>query len=111
MKRKYIATKLNRVAELWGKIETTNELGEFDYNPRKIKDLYVGIVPQTGNMAKAPADTIMAKITTKFTCRYQKGITEEMWLIYGGEQYDIKYIQDPYASHKVLEIFCEKVVE
>ena len=102
------AGKLNRRAELWGNVPFTNELGELDQTPAKIKDLYVGIIPQTGNMMKAPAETILTNVTTKFICRYQ-AITYDMWLVYAGKRHDIKYILDPYAKHETLEIFCEEV--
>lgn len=105
------AGTLNRKAELWGNARVENELGELDQSPAKIKDLYVAIIPQTGNMIKSTADTILSNVTTKFICRYQSGrdITPDMWLIYNGKRHDIKYILDPYAKHESLEIFCEEV--
>ncbi|WMI80906.1 phage head closure protein [Anaerotignum sp. MB30-C6] len=106
-----IATKLNRKAELWGNKDKENELGELDQEPVKIKDLYVAIIPQTGKLQNGQGNTILSSVTTKFICRYQKGITYDMWLVYNGTRHDIKYILDPYAEHAILEIFCEEVVE
>lgn len=108
-----LTSLLNRRVELWGNdVKTTNELGEVDYITGKIKDLYVGIIPQTGNVMKSTADTILSNVTTKFICRYQSGkdITTDMWLMYAGKRHDIKYILDPYAKHETLEIFCEEVI-
>lgn len=104
--------RYNRKAELWGKTETENELGELDYIDGKIKDLFVRIVPQTGNMANAPADTVLAKVTTRFVCRYGSGkdIDETMWLIFNGRRHNIKWIVDPYAKQEEIELYCEEVV-
>jgi len=104
------ATKLNRKVELWGVKDVTNELGEVDQEPKKIKDLFVAIIPQTGKLQSAPGETILSNVTTKFICRYQEGISYEMWLVYQGRRHDIKYILDPYAAHKTLELFCEEVI-
>ena len=104
------AGKLNRRVEIWGNEPTTNELGESDFAPKKIKTVWAEIVPQTGNLRKGQAETILTNVTTKFVCRYQKGITYDMWLMHDGKRHDIKYILDPYDGHISLEIFCEEVI-
>ena len=109
--RDNLSTQLNRKVELWGNRETVNELGELDQEPVKIKDLYVAIIPQTGKLQSGQGNTILSEVTTKFVCRYQEGITCDMWLVYNGKRHDVKYILDPYAQHKTLELFCEEVIE
>lgn len=105
-----LSARLNRVAELWGNSQFTNELGETDFAPMKIRDLHVAIIPQTGAMIRGQAETLLSNVTTKFICRYRTDITVDMWLMYAGKRHNIKYILDPYAAHETLEIFCEEVV-
>lgn len=107
-----MANRLDKKIEVWGNVETTNELDEKDYEPGKIKTIWAEIIPQTGSLQKQQANTILSNVTTKIKIRYGAGkdITQDMWFIYNGHRFDIKYILDPYFSHQFLEIFCEEII-
>ena len=106
--------ELNKRIEVWGNIEFENELGEKDFGPGKIKDkpIWAAIIPQTGSLQKQQANTILSNVTHKVKVRYGTGkdISQDMWFIYNGHRFDIKYILDPYFSHQFLEIFCEEII-
>lgn len=76
--------KLKHRVEVWGKQDIQNELLETDYKPGKIKTIWAEIIPQTGNMQRAQADTILTTCTHKVKIRYNTGkdITPDMWFMY-----------------------------
>lgn len=107
-----IAGLKNRI-EIWGKSPTTNELGEADYDDTELKTIWAEIIPQTGSLQRQQTNTILSNTTHKIICRYSAGkdIKTDMWIMYKGHRFDIKYILNPYFSNESLEIFCEEVVE
>ena len=104
--------ELNKRIEIWGKSSFENELGENDYTDIKIATIWAGIIPQTGNMQRAQAETILTNVTTKITVRFSagRGIKNDNWIMFAGKRFDIKYILDPYERHEKLEIFCTEVI-
>ncbi|NMM52149.1 phage head closure protein [Paenibacillus aquistagni] len=98
--------------ELWGNVETTNELLETDISANKIRTVWAELIPRTGAMLKGEADTIISKCTHKFKMRYGSGkdIEEDMWFVYRGQRFDIKFILNPRFKDESLEIFVEEVV-
>lgn len=105
--------KLRQHVELWGNTKVENELLETSVMPSKIRKVWCEIIPQTGTMQRAQADTILSKCTHKIKMRYGSGkdIQEDMWLMYRGQRFDIKYMLNPYFKDEILEIFCEEVIE
>ena len=105
---------LDKKIEIWGNIETENELEEKDFAPGKIKEKPISaqIIQQTGSLQKQQANTILSNVTHKIKVRYAAGkdITQDMWFIYKGHRFDIKYILNPYFSNEFLEIFCEEII-
>lgn len=104
--------KLKHRIEVWGQQKVINTLEEVDYINAKTKDIWAQIVPQTGNMQRAQADTILSSCTHKIIVRYMSGkdITPDMWLVYRGKRFDIRYILEPYFGNEMLEIFVEEVL-
>lgn len=104
--------RLDKKIEIWGNVETTNELDEKDYIPGKIKTIWAEVIPQTGSLQRQQADTILSNVTQKVRVRYGAGkdITQDMWFIFKGHRFDIKYILNPYFSNEFLEIFCEEII-
>lgn len=106
--------RLDKKIEVWGNVETRNELNEKDFIPSKIKDKPISaqIIPQTGSLQKQQADTLLSNVTHKIKVRYSAGkdITEDMWFMYKGHKLDIKYILNPYFNNQFLEIFCEEII-
>jgi len=108
--------KINKRIEVWSKdgIEVENELGEVSYKPSKLRTIWAGIIPQTGNLIKqSNADTLLANTTHKIIVRYNAGkdIKDDMWIIYKEHQFDINYILNPYFRNETLEIFCTESIE
>lgn len=104
-----LTSSLNRRIEFWRNNKVLNGLGENDISPVLLKTVWASIVPQTGNMTRAQAETILTTVTTKFITRFMatSGITTADYVRYAGKRYDIKFILDPYEKHETLEFFCE----
>lgn len=104
---------LNKRIDVYGNTPTENELGEVDYIPGKIRTIWASIVPQTGKLQIQQANTILSNTTHKIIVRYESGkdITQDMYIMFKGHRFDIKYILNPYFKNETLEIFCEEVVE
>lgn len=107
--------RLDKKIEVWGNIIVHDEeLNEDTIKPGKVKEkpIWCKIIPQTGSLQKQQANTILSNTTHKIKVRYGAGkdITEDMWLMYKGHRFDIKYILEPYFAHKFLEIFCEEII-
>ena len=106
------AGELNKRIELWGKVEFTNELLETTYRDNKIKTIWAEVVPQTGSLQRAQAETLLSNTTHKIIVRYGSGkdIKEDMWFIFREHRFDIKYILNPYFRNEKIEIFVEEVI-
>ena len=107
--------RLDKKIEIWSNnVKFENEVEETDYGPGKIKEKPISaqIIPQTGSLQKQQANTILSNVTHKIKVRYAAGkdITQDMWFIYKGHRFDIKYILNPYFSNEFLEIFCEEII-
>lgn len=105
---------LNKRIEIWGNVTFVNELDEDDMKPGLIKDkpIWASVIPQTGSLQKQQGDTILSNVTHKIKIRYGAGkdITQDMWIMFKGHRFDIKYILNPYFSNEFLEIFCEEII-
>lgn len=99
--------------DVYGNIKTVNELNETSYNFSKIKSIWAAIIPQTGNMQRQQAETILTNVTHKIIVRYNAGkdITKDMQIKFRGHTFEIKYILNPYFKNETLEIFCMEVME
>lgn len=97
--------------EIYGKTQIENELGETDFTFGKIKTIWAAIIPQTSKMQSGQANTILSNTTHKIIVRYDKGITQDMYIMFKGKRFDINYILNPYFKNETLEIFCSEVVE
>lgn len=105
--------RLDKKIEIWSNnVKFENEVGESDYGPGRIKSIWSEIIPQTGSLQKQQANTILSNVTHKIKTRYASGkdITQDMWFIYKGHRFDIKYILNPFFSNDYLEIFCEEII-
>ena len=108
-----MAERLDKSIEVWGNTEIFNEeLNETEFGPKRIKNIWSKIIPQTGSLQKQQANTVLSNVTHKIKVRYAsaKNVTEDMWFIYKGHRFDIKYILNPYYSNQFLEIFCEEII-
>lgn len=105
--------ELRHRIDIYGKTKTDNELRETSYTDGKIKTIWAAIIPQTGKLQKQQVDTILTNVTHKIIVRYEAGkdITQDMYIIFKGKRFDIKYILNPYFKNESLEIFVEEVIE
>ncbi|QEK13723.1 head-tail adaptor protein (plasmid) [Crassaminicella thermophila] len=105
--------RLRHRIDVYGKIEIENELEEVDYIDSKIKTIWAAIIPQTASLQRGQVETILSNTTHKIIVRYSAGkdITQDMYIMFRGKRFDIKYILNPYFKNEFLEIFCEEVIE
>ncbi|MDD3570542.1 MAG: phage head closure protein [Lachnospiraceae bacterium] len=111
-REKSLTSILNRKMELWYHTKATdkNELGQYDVIETKLKDVWAGIIPQTGKLVSGRSgDTELTETTYKIITRYMLEIKPDMWFVYGGQKYNILYVLDPNDNHERLEIFCSLV--
>ncbi len=103
---------LDKRIEIWGNTKKLNELNQTEYKGAKIKTVWASIIPQTGRLLNAPADTLLSNVTHKIIIRYSAmpEITPSMWFIYKGKRFDIDFILNPYEQNKYFEIFTKQVM-
>lgn len=108
-----LSSILNRKVEIFKPVQgEENELGQREIAEELVDVVWAVIVPQTGSMLHGrAADTVLTRVTHKFIVRYRPDLTTDMYIMYGGQRFDIVYILDPYANHERLEIFTEGVIQ
>lgn len=102
---------LNRRIEVWHKVKRINSLNQTIYEYVPFKGIWASIVPQTGKAFAAQAGTVAAEITHKIIIRHRNDLSNDMYIMYKGTRYDIKFILDPYMARKNLELSVTEVVE
>ena len=107
-----IASLNNRI-DVYGKTETTNELGETDYTYTKIKTIWANILPTTGSTRDATGEVIRTEMKYKITIRSDslKELTTDMYFVYKNQRYDIDYFIPNFKYRDSIEIYCSLVVE
>jgi len=100
--------KMKKV-EVWAKVSKTNTLNEKDYLDSKLRTVYLEIVPMTGSLTSEAGNTKVSGTTHKLKGRYIscKLIKDDMWFVFKGQKYNIKFILNPFEANKELEFFCE----
>jgi SPP1 family predicted phage head-tail adaptor len=112
-KMQELSIVLDQRVDIWGNVPIENELGENDLNPAKIKTIWAAFIPQTGSLQKQQAETIISNVTHKVITSYGAGkdITQDMYIVFREQRFDIKYILNPYFRNQSLELFVEQVIE
>lgn len=105
--------ELRHRIDIYSKEKIINELGEDDYTYEKLKTIWAAIIPQTGKLQNQQTETILSNVTHKIIVRYGSGkdITQDMYIMFKGKRFDIRFILNPYFKNESLEIFCEQVIE
>ncbi|WP_096199511.1 phage head closure protein [Bacillus sp. FJAT-45350] len=105
--------KLRHRIDVYGNVKKVNELNKVNFSFEKLKTIFAEIVPQTGNMQRQQAETILTNVTHKIIVRYHAGkdITKDMEIHFRNSKFEIKYILNPYFKNETLEIFCVEVME
>lgn len=104
--------KYNKRINIYGNIEYENSIGETSFKFDKIITIWAEIIPQTGNLSRQQADTILTNVTHKIVVRYNAAsdVTKDMKIKFKGHDFDIKYILNPYFTNEILEIFVQEVL-
>lgn len=108
-----LSEKLNCRIDVYAKQEIKNLLGETDYTYCRIKSIWANIKPQGGRELDGQGNTIYAEISHKFIVRAKSisGLTNDMFFLFQGQKYEIKYFYPNYLLKNQVEIYCRLVVE
>ncbi|AYB41793.1 phage head closure protein [Paenibacillus lautus] len=106
------AGKMRGRITVWHKEKFQNEMKQTDYRDAVFKEVWAEIIPQTGTLQKAQAETLLSSTTHKIIVRYGSGkdIKQDMWITYKEHRFNIKFILNPYFRNAKLEIFAEEVI-
>lgn len=104
--------KLNKRIEIHGNHKYKNDLNEDAEKFGYLKTIWAEIIPQTGALQRQQAETILTNVTHKIIVRYASGkaLTKEMKIYFRGQEFEIKYILNPYFKNETLEIFVQEVL-
>lgn len=108
-----LVNRLKNRIEVWGNVETKNELGEKDYKPQKIKSVWCEIKPQSGMVKTTEGNYEYAEMVYKITVRSNSipNLDNTMYFVYKNQKYSIKYFQPNFKNRNIIEIFCRLVIE
>lgn len=108
-----LASKLRNRIDVYSKVEYENELGEVDYKYEELKTVWAEISPQSGNIKQGQANTSYADISHKIVIRLNSipNLSNDMYFMFKGQRYDIKYFNPNYKYKDRIEIMCSLVVE
>ena len=107
------AGRLNSKMDVYSKTAFENELGETDYIYNKLQSVWAEILPTGGSNKNLPPNEEYAEISHKITIRAGaiKDLANDMYFMYQGQRYDIKYFQPNYKFKDSVEIMANLVVE
>ncbi|WP_066452674.1 phage head closure protein [Anaerotruncus rubiinfantis] len=108
-----LASRLNCRVDLYGKKEAKNNLEEKTYDYVKIKTLWAEVRPVSGSQYPISGGMLYAEITHKITIRAESAteLTNDMYFLFRGQRYDVKYFMPNYRQRDRVEIYCRLVVE
>lgn len=104
--------KLRHTIAIYHNVKTTNERNKTVNKEELLKITKAEIIPQTGKMQNAQANTILTNVTHKIIVRYpsNKMLSTDMFIMFQGKRFDIIYILNPYFKNETLEVFVEEVI-
>lgn len=108
-----LSSRLNCRVSLYGKMKTKNALNEIVYDYAELKTLWAEIIPTGGAQQTMPDGSTYTDITHKITVRAASvpNLTNDMYIRFRGQRYDIKYFMPNYKLRDRIEIFCSLMVE
>lgn len=108
-----LASRLNCRIDVYGEVPVENELEEMDYDYGKIKSIWAEITPQGGSIKPSEGNTQYADISHKIVIRANSipDLTNDMYFMFKGQRYNIKYFNPNYKYRDRIEIMCSLVVE
>ncbi len=107
-----LSSRLKNRIDVYGKVPYINELGEDDFKYEKIKSVWAEITVQKGTLKDGQGNTTYADIDHKIVVRTGAipDLANDMYFMYKGQRYDIKYFNPNYKYQDSIEIFCSLVV-
>ena len=108
-----LSSRLKNKAQIWGRVTTTNSLGETDAEERLIGALWCDIVPKAGKVESIPnAAAEYAAITNEVTFRRSAldKLKKEYHLVYHDQRLDIEYIMPHYNNPEMVIAYCRETV-
>ncbi|ACL77248.1 head-tail adaptor protein [Ruminiclostridium cellulolyticum] len=107
-----LSSRLKNRIDVYGKVPFINELGEDDFKYGKIKSVWAEITVQKGALKNSQGNTTYADIDHKIVVRTGAipDLANDMYFMYQGQRYDIKYFNPNYKYQDSIEIFVSLVV-
>lgn len=106
--------ELNKRITIWrpfasGDEFVTDKDGFKVESDKRVRTCWARFTQQSGNEVLAAGSTF-EETKARFLVRYSKKIQidEDMYIMYGGQRYDIEYINQYGDSHEYLEIWCNR---
>lgn len=100
--------ELNKAISIYSKSATLDADGYPTGTPALVHSCYAKFSRTSGTeIIKANAD--FANVKVRFLIRYKSGLTRKMIVKYGGDDYEIEYVNDYEDRHEYIEIFASRV--
>lgn len=108
-----LSSRLNCRVRLWGRTSVVNDLGESDFAYKPLRDVWAEVLPTGGSEQGGQGGTVFAEVTHKVTVRAGAlpELTNDMYLTFRGQRYDVKYAIPNYKLRDRIEIYCRLVVD
>lgn len=109
-----LSTRLKNRAEVWGKSDERNSLGETDVAEKRLAVLWCDIVPKNGRVEEIPnAASQYEEVTHEVTFRRSsaKYLKPENYLVHGAERLEIEYIMPHYNDPDRIIAYCRQAVQ
>lgn len=89
--------------------EKENDLSQMEQKRTEVKTVWASVEPTRGREYQE-AQRIRPELTYRITTRYHKGITQDMFIKWGGRFFNIVSVINVKERNEMLEIICiEKI--
>jgi len=103
-------SRLRDTVEIWHIVFSENSLGKRVAGSERFATVPAEIEYAGGNTGNPAGDVIETTNRLTVKIKYREGIRPDMFLMIGGQRYDIQYIEDPYNRHETLILHAERKV-
>lgn len=106
-----LSSELKNRIGLWSKEKVPSGLGN-TLEDKEIKKLWAKIIPFGGSLKKGAGETQFSDTNYKIKIRKSKRIiTQNNWIIYQHQKYEIKYIVPDYKNNCYTDLYCNLIIE
>ena len=104
---------LNQKIELWGMVNTVNELGELDRTAQKIKELWVKIIPRHGSTSAVAniVDEVVMSVTVRCRKLSIKNPAIDMFFMKNNIKYKVVDFIEDMKNKEFMEFNCKIIYE